>query len=88
MRADLFDPHDKSVAELYAFAEHRQPHDRTNGDPETVKNFFIGTVPQMFEVVVAFIFAAVMLRTEIHPYMFLCAVVPMPLVAFLVRKGS
>ena len=32
-----------------------------NGDPETVNNFFVGTVPQMFEVTVGFVFATFML---------------------------
>jgi len=87
MRADLFDC---MINQSQSFMRSQNTGNLMtviNGDPETVKNFFIGTVPQMFEVVVAFIFAAVMLCTEIHPYMFLCAVVPMPLVAFLSAKA-
>ena len=58
-----------------------------NGDPETVKNFFIGTIPQMFETVVGFVFAAIMLCT-IDPLIFFSSVIAMPVVAFLSRRAG
>lgn len=58
-----------------------------NGDPETVKNFFIGTVPQMFEVVVGFVFAAIMMCT-IDPMIFFASIIAMPLVAYLSRRAG
>ena len=58
-----------------------------NGDPETVKNFFIGTIPQMFEVIVGFAFATVMLCT-IHPLVFFSSIIAMPVVAYLSRRAG
>lgn len=88
MRADLFD---NMINQSQRFLKSQNTGNLMtiiNGDPETVKNFFIGTVPQMFEVVVGFVFAAIMLCTSIHPLIFVSAVVAMPLVAYLSRRAG
>lgn len=87
MRADLFD---NILYQSQRFLKSQNTGNLMtilNGDPETVKNFFIGSVPQIFEVSVGFVFACIMLCT-IHPLILVSAIVAMPVVAFLSRRAG
>lgn len=53
-----------------------------NGDPELVKNFFVGTIPQAFETTTAMIFGSIMMAF-ISPWALLAGYVMAPFIIML-----
>lgn len=58
-----------------------------NGDPELVKNFFVGTIPQAFESTTAMIFGSVMMAV-ISPWALIAAYAVAPFLVILSRRAS
>ncbi len=58
-----------------------------NGDPELVKNFFVGTIPQAFETTTAMIFGSIMMAF-ISPWALLAGYVMAPFIIMLPRRAG
>ena len=58
-----------------------------NGDPELVKNFFVGTIPQAFETTTAMIFGSIMMAF-ISPWALLAGYVMAPFIIMLSRRAG
>ena len=58
-----------------------------NGDPELVKNFFVGTIPQAFETTTAMIFGSIMMAF-ISPWALLAGYVMAPFSIMLSRRAG
>ena len=58
-----------------------------NGDPELVKNFFVGTIPQAFETTTAMIFGSIMMAF-ISPWALLAGYVMAPFFIMLSRRAG
>lgn len=58
-----------------------------NGDPELVKNFFVGTIPQAFETTTAMIFGSIMMAF-ISPWALLAGYIMAPFIFMLSRRAG
>lgn len=87
MRGDLFR---KLLAQSQPFLRKQNTGDimtTINGDPEMVKNFFVGTIPQLFEVTVAAIFGSFMMAS-FSPYLLAAPYIVTPAIMLLSKKAG
>lgn len=59
-----------------------------NNDPEIIKNFFTGTIPNIITMFFGFLFSSIMLLTNVSPFILLSIYAVLPVTYFFARKAS